>query len=194
MSTIEEFEAAPVGAIARSHYQTFVRTNLETTPWVGEVRYPGGVRSMERVSADYLAEQGFTLDPTLAVPSTAREALDLAWDLAHPVKEGQVIPANTETILISDASLHMTSEGWDQVVEPGLVGILRTLDPIPAPDWLDAPAVLARVDGWSSCADPQVFARHDYHDAPSEWRYNGSESYPWQELRDVTPLYPKEDA
>lgn len=192
MSTIEDFESAPVGAIA---------TNK------------GGDQAIKTLSmsegnsiwmADYLAfykpvgleKDGFVLETLPSRPTTAREALELAWELAHPVKEGQVIPAGTRVVARGDGFTVGRNDYFDVTANDWDAENRRTLDPLPEPepDWLDAPAVLARVDGWSSCADPQVFARHDWYDAPSEWRCNGAESYPWQDLRDVTPLYPKEDA
>ena len=185
MSTFEEFESAPVGATATHDDggRAMKRGNVERR-WVLQSGLDMTDKEMER--------WGYTLDP--APPSTAREALDLAWELAHPVKPGQVIPKGTRYLAFTSPGLREYTACVDREIRPELAPITRTLEPLPdpTPDWLDAPAVLARVDGWSSCADPQVFARHDYHGAPSEWRYNGAESFSWQELRDVTPLYPKE--
>lgn len=134
MNAREEFDAAPVGATARSPYQTFVKVGLSTAPWVSEVRYPGGGRSMERVSSDYLAEQGHVLDLSPAVPASAREALDLAWDLAHPVKEGQVIPEGD--VVLSGSRDHFTCETAyrDTPVGPSGANWFRTLDPLPDPE------------------------------------------------------------
>lgn len=182
MSTFEEFESAPVGATAtHPDGRRVIKTTGAICPW----HTTNGTFLYDYEIVDYV------LDP--APPSTAREALDLAWHLAYPVREGQVIPAGTMYLArYSDETISINTPAVDRK-GPLNNPRCRTLDPIPdpTPDWLDAPAVIARIDNWHSCADPQVFARRDYHDAPSEWRCNGAESYPWQELRDVTPLYPK---
>ena len=193
MTTREEFEAAPPGSTAtgpkgKRAIKTFDTDDL---PWHSD---DGGW-----LGSDDMAREGWALDPAPTGPATAREALDLAWELAHPVKMGETIPDGAHYLRRwtddTPPTTH-SAHGHIDVMTAKHTATVRLLDPLPepAPDWLDAPAVLARVDGWSSCADPQVFARHDYHDAPSEWRYNGSESYHWSDLRDVTPLYPKEDA
>ena len=68
-----------------------------------------------------------------------------------------------------------------------------TLDPLPdpEPDWLGAPAVMARLGNWISCADPQVFTRKDK--TGTQWTREAG-VYHWTELEEVTPLYPKEEA
>lgn len=189
MSTIEEFKNAPAGATARipGVSNVMVKGDPELPrPWTDLI---------STVYTDQeVADLGYVLDPAPTAPTSAREALDLAWELAHPVKEGQVLPANTETISISDVSLHMTSEGWDKVVEPGLVGILRTLEPLPEPEpeWLEAPAVMATCTG---CDEEEPgFTVHICMYA-GDWRcVECSHTTQWRNLRDVTPLYPKEQA
>ena len=186
MSTLEEFEAAPVGATVTSPYLTVVKTGLTVAPWVGELRYPGGHRSMERASSESLVRARFTLDPTPAAPTTAREALDLAWELAHPVKEGQAIPKGTRVIDHSGGTVDEYIAGGDWV--PRDPANFRTLDPLPepTPDWLDAPAVMALVKG--RVGDPQVFARKNK--TGTQW-LRDTKVYRWDELTVVTPLYPK---
>ena len=190
MSTIEDFENAPIGATA-THSVTGVRAMKidDVEPrWIR----PGVIYLNDKDMVYW----NYTLDPS--APTTAREALDLAWELGHEVKDGQFIPEGTRLLdrpSHSHFSAYMTRV--DLTINEWESQTIRTLEPLPEPepDWLDAPAVLARVEGWVSCADPQVFTRYDYEAAPSEWLYNGSEKpFRWQDLRDVTPLYPKEDA
>ena len=186
MSTIEEFEAAPIGATARSPYNNVVKTGLSSAPWVSEVRYPGGIRSMERHASEHLVEQGYVLDPS-PVPASARDALDLAWDLAHPVKEGQVIPKGTRVVDHSGGTVAEYIAGGDWV--PRDPANFRTLDPLPEPppDWLDAPAVLA-MDRWDDLGREKVWIQVD----GDSYKGEDGEFRAWSELRDVTPLYPKE--
>lgn len=190
MSTLEEFEAAPVGATARSHYGTGVKTTLSHSPWVCEVRYPGGVRRTERHTSEHLVEQGYVLDPS-PVPTSAREALDLAWELAHPIKAGDVIPAGTRCIQRHKGTTHwhIYDEIGDFETDVYAFETIRTLDPLPepAPDWLDAPAVLA-MDRWDDLGREKAWIQVDgdlYKGEDGEFRA-------WSDLRDVAPLYPKE--
>ena len=196
MSTTEDFENAPIGATATSRKGNIaLKTGRRTFEWSV---YDSLGNHCNTLSSDEMVdhEKGdFKL--STVVPNTAREVLELAWELAHPVKEGQVIPVGAWVVarradgitVDKNAFFDITVNDWD-------VENRRTLDPLPdpEPDWLDAPAVMARLEGWVPCAGPQVFTRHDWYDAPSEWRYNGAESFGWQELRDVTPLYPKDEA
>ena len=65
-----------------------------------------------------------------------------------------------------------------------------TLDPLPdpEPDWLDAPAVLARGKHWEAGQNLNVFTR-----SVDMWAlYGCNRLFHWSELADVTPLYPKE--
>lgn len=79
-------------------------------------------------------------------PATAREALDLAWDLAYEVKEGQVIPEGTRYLEFSSLGLkEYVAERSFKISSSELVSMLRTLEPFPdqEPVWLDAPLVIA---------------------------------------------------
>ena len=145
MSTLEEFENAPIGATASDpDGRTAVKTPHKEWPW--SLFDEDGER-IAHASNHHMATQGWTLDPTPAVPATAREALDLAWELAHPVKEGQVIPKGARAIDHSGGTVDEYIAGGDWV--PRDPANFRTLDPLPepTPDWLDAPAVLANVVG-----------------------------------------------
>ena len=95
--------------------------------------------------AEQMEDWGYTLDPS--APTTVREALDLAWELAHPVREGHVIPVGVwlvdrrynKTTVEKNTFFNISVDEW------GAKNI-RTLEPLPdpKPDWIDAPAVLAR--------------------------------------------------
>ena len=190
MSTTAELENAPVGATATAPNGSIaLKTGRRAFEWsIFDSRgYHCDVHNSDEMV-------GYKLNP--AAPTTAQEALDLAWDLAHPVKEGQTIPEGVrllDRLDRNDLSAYTTRVDFIITARESLH--IRTLDPLPAPepdpDWLDAPAVMARLESWAPCAGPQVFTRHDWYDAPSEWRYNGTESVGWQELHDVTPLYRK---
>ena len=128
------------------------------------------------------------------IPTTARGALELAWDLAHKVKKGQVIPAGTEFIsAMSEIETVYGMAPRDQVADDFDELLTRTLDPLPDtepnPDWLDAPAVAA--PHW--CPDRQEVwlptAVHGYWKCPC----CGGVRH-WSDLHGVTPLYPKEGA
>ena len=189
MSKSEDFEKAPIGATA-THKELESRAMKLHENWI--------LQQGIHVSDEEMAQQGYTLDSP--VPTTAREALDLAWNLAHPVKEGQYIPKGTRYVRhYQDGRLatFTATEGWTPTPRPA--EYLRTLEPLPEPepepepepDWLDAPAVLAHVDD-HNLQQEAVFTTVDFHNrwstAKTDWTFH------WSELRDVTPLYPREDA
>ena len=176
MSTVEDFENAPSEATA-THKVT-------------------GSRAVKIVDDCWLLSNGFYVDDeemenyTLdtPAPTTAREALALAWDLAHEVKEGQVIPRGTQYLEFNGYGLRQCAASRNMKVSPGLVPLCRTLDPLPEPDWIDAPAVLAGFDGWSH-DEREVFVPTGPH---NHWtRVGSSLTSHWSDLGEVTPLYPK---
>lgn len=186
MSTIKDFENAPVGATA-THKVTGSRAmkiNDGDQHWIT----PRG----SYLSDEDMALRGFTLDPS--APTTAREALDLAWELAHEVKPGQVIPAGTRFLQESPSGLVEYTAELDITITLELAPDFRTFDPLPEPepDWLDAPAILA---SHPLCADTEpiglwIPARDE---GMWEWPFQHGEFMAhWSELEDVTPLYPKE--
>ena len=184
MNTIEDFENAPVGATATGKATGIraMRVARVGERWV----LPSGLY----VDDESMARWGYTLDPLEPWPTSAREALDLAWELAHPVKEGQIIPTGTRYLEATSFGLRERTAVIDHTISPGLAH-LRTLEPLPEPepDWLDAPAVLANEPGTGKRG---VFIPTD-RDTGKHWAVVFSAlSYPWQELTDVTPLYPKE--
>lgn len=177
MSTIEDFENAPIGATATSS---------------------GGVRAMKTDNGGWcwalsnglyrndegMERRGSTLD--LPAPTTAREALDLAWELAHEVKPGQVIPKGSQYLVTTGSGVKEYTAAFD--IETGFHGEpeRRTLEPLPEPkpDWLNAPAVIAVCN---DTMDRDVFVRRGDNSWRSEFYGAGT-----TDLRDVVPLYPKE--
>lgn len=188
MSTIEDFENAPVGATATHPLGSWVRvmkTDNGEESWIT----PNG----SYFSDELIERRGYTLDQS--APTSARDALDIAWGLAHEVKEGQVIPAGTEIISVrSEIERAYGTTLVDQVADGFDELHTRTLDPLTElepelPDWLDADAVVATkdavVDVWTHCI------RHP-HDGGSGWTRRDPDSCThWTELEHVTPLYPK---
>lgn len=187
MSTIEDFRNAPAGATATRDdgNRAMKRTD-------------GGRRWALTNGLHYDDEEmvywGFTLDPIGPRATSAREALDLAWELAHEVKPGQVIPWGTRLLKFEGPEVLAYTAQRDLKIMSKFAPALRTLDPLPEsepepePDWLDAPAVMARVAGWPSCHDPQVFTRGN--EIGTQWVLD-TKFYHWAELVEVTPLYPR---
>lgn len=125
MSTIEDFENAPVGATATHGGSRAMKMDGPKRYWV--------LQNGLRLNDKEMEHWDYTLDPFNRVsPTTAREALDLAWELAHPVKEGQTIPDATRLVLRDDYGLLREDEvigGWRHLTPP--TDNIRTLDPIP---------------------------------------------------------------
>ena len=182
MSTIEDFENAPVGSTATSpNGNIAIKTSRRDLEWsVYDPRgwYRDNYRSAEMVL--------YTLTP--AAPTTAREALDLAWELGHEVKEGQTIPEGTRYLEFPNSEMREYTAPISLDISPIFVPKVRTLDPLPdpKPDWANAPAVVAFVKG--RVGDPQVFSREN--EDGTQW-VRDTKVYHWTELIDVTPLYPK---
>lgn len=181
MNTIKDFEKAPVGATATHKVSgsRAMKINDGDQYWIT----PMG----NYLSDEEMGLRGFTLDPT--APATAREALDLAWELAYEVKPGQVIPQGTQFLQGFSSGLGEYTAERDFEITPAYVSDIRTLDPlpIPEPDWLDAPAVLATMD---CCLGQDVWVPS----TSGNWKCadHGCDCH-WSELENVTPLYPKEE-
>ena len=182
MSKIEDFENASAGATATNDLgHRALKTVDQILPWTNS--QDNYLRNTE------MADEGYTLETP--APESAREALDLAWVLAHPVKPGQVIPEGTQYLMLSGDGLMEFAAHTDFKISPGLAPVIRTLEPLPEPepDWLDAHAVLAR------------HVKHAPDSRPSLWANLGDglwghvdttkRAEVW-DLRDVTQLYPKE--
>lgn len=125
-------------------------------------------------------------------PKTAREALARAWELAHPVKEGQMFPAGTELLQKNlDGTIRSAIMAESKPATEIDENHTRALDPLPLPepDWLDAPAVLAHLDN-PIFQQKVVFTPTSAK--PDCWTQAGTAlTFHWSKLRDVTPLYLK---
>ena len=186
MIKIEDFKNAPVGTTAtRAEGHRAMKIDDGEQSWIT----PTGLR----VSNEHVWGLAYTLDPT--VPATAREALDLAWDLAHEVKPGQTIPKGTRYLEAHNSGLGEYTAHLDFKISPELAPTTRTLDPLPdpepeLPDWLDAPSVLAVHE---SHTKPSIWGKHWDQETLSEFYQSAltAGTAHWSELHDVTPLYPK---
>ena len=192
MSTIREFDNAQVGATATvPNWSIAFKTGRPKGEWSiydHHGNYLYDLRSEQMV--------GCTLNPT--APTNSLEAMDMAWDLAHEVKEGQVLPEGTRYVRRSQywGLVPLTAVG-DWTPDPHLRDGVRTLDPLPdpKPDWLDAPAVVAYVKG--RVGDPHVFSRGNKTGTQSlhegYWRSSLTGLlHHWSDLTGVVPLYPRE--
>ena len=183
MSTIEDFKNAPVGATATRDGGLLA------------IKIGDGERCWLTPVGTYLDDEelmilGYTLDPS--APTTAREALDMAWELAHPVKEGQILPTGARYLQVTSFGLKEYTAERGFRIAPAYVTTIRTVEPLPLPDpkpdWIDAPAVLARLDEWDR-DKLDVFT--PAHGREGRWARVGTEwTFHWDELTDVTPLYP----
>lgn len=122
-------------------------------------------------------------------PKTAREALALAWELAHPVNGGDAIPKDTTCLQNTGERIETKTLPTDWT--PAFPKNIRTLEPLPdpEPDWLDAPAVLAES---RECSNRSVWTPEAGTDRQTWESSCCNTSNAWNSLRDVTPLYPKE--
>ena len=182
MSTVKDFEKAPVGATATDPYGVRAMKMLHD----GELRWI--TIGWSRSDDESMARWGYTLDAP--APTTACEALALAWEVAHEVKEGQVIPKGTRFLQDSDSGLREYTAQVDFKIRPDFAPV-RTLEPLPEPDpeWLDAPAVIAHVDA-PNIQPTSVFTPTGTH--PDRWgRFDSEWTFHWNELRNVIPLYPR---
>ena len=181
MSTVEDFKNAPGGAIA-------------TSPYGGRaMKIYGGAWHWitsrgNRLNDTEMELQGYTLGPAPA-PTTAREALDLAWELAHEVEKGQSIPSGTEYLLRHGPGYLLEVAHGARRIDVIDAENIRTLDPCldPVPDWYDAPAVLAW-RRWDDVRREKVWSKAD-----ECYKSTDGEIIDWTDLCDVTPLYPRED-
>ena len=178
-----DFENAPVGATAThpDGSRAMKMDGIERR-WVASDGVPLDDEEVELL--------GYTRDPLWPAPESAREALDLAWNLAHPVKEGQHIPDVTrllDRLDSNDFSVYTTKVGF--VINAREALSIRTLDPLPdpEPDWLEAPAVLATC----GCRGIELWQPHD--EKVGMWVSASGEHVLWSTLRHVTPLWPKEN-
>ena len=133
MNTVEDFKNAPVGATATlGDGRRAMKKKIDRFPWVTTFDYV-------RLSSAELVEKGYILDqPT---PTTASEALELSWELAHEVKPGQAIPKGTRYLEFHNSTVKEYTAQIDCKIRPEFVPAPRTLEPLPdpKPDWLDQP-------------------------------------------------------
>ena len=179
MSTVEDFENAPVGATAtRADGHRAMKIDDGEQRWI--------IRTGLYMDDEELMILGYTLKPP--APTTAREALDLAWDLAHEVKEGQVIPKGAQYLEYYSSGMEEYTAGCDFKITPALAPLVRTLEPLPdpEPDWIDAPAVLAYGPATNLL---QVWVKDNQDTGYYKTITNRSVHY--VALNDATPLYPK---
>ena len=179
MIKIEDFENAPVGATAtRADGSRAMKTYEDGWSWVTlNGRYLGD-KEMEYLD--------YTLDQPAS--STVHEAVELVWELAHEVKEGQVIPEGAWLVERRDDKITVEKNTFFNIsVDEWGEENIRTVEPLPDPDpdWIDAPAVIAVCN---DTMDRDVFIRR----GDGSWRseFYGAET---ADLRDVVPLYPKEE-
>ena len=182
MTKIEDFENAPIGATAtHDNGSRAMKIDGIERCWV--------LKEGVYFSDEQMEYWCWTLDP--ATPTTAREALDLAWELAHEVKEGQVIPEGARFLEVTGTGLKEYTAQTYFKVRPGFAPI-RTVEPLPdpEPDWIDAPAVLAVHE---SHTKPSIWGKHWDQETLSEFYQSAltAETAHWTDLRDVIPLYPK---
>ena len=186
MIKVEDFKNAPVGATAtHANGSRAMKIDDACQYWITP---RGGYLSNEEV-----ALRDFALDPS--APTTAREALDLAWVLAHEVRPGQVVPKGTRYLQLRDNEPHTYTTICDIKLSDVYVQV-RTLEPEPEPepepDWLYAPAVFARC-GYCSYEDSGLpITLHGPVLNGQKWECAECQTATdWPNLRDVTPLYPK---
>ena len=181
MSTLKDFKNAPGGAIATSPYGgRAMKVYDGERHWITS----RGIHLNDKE----MVQLGYTLDPLEPAPTTAHEALDLAWELAHEVEKGQSIPSGTQYLLRHGPGYLLEVAHGARRIDSIDAENIRTLDPCldPVPDWYDAPAVLA-----SDKRDDTG----DYHTwinvGGGEWFTTRRLTTHWSTLRHVTPLYPK---
>ena len=182
MKKFKDFKNAPVGATATTALgRRAMKIDDGEQCWIT----PSG----NRYNDGGMVFWDYTLDPP--APTSAREALDLAWELAHEVKDGQVIPAGTRYLELYGSGLEEYTTRLDLRINSSLAPIVRTVEPLPEPlpEWLDAPAVLAEclncnADGLTNSVHVNFIGER--------WACTECQrTLPWRDLRDVVPLYPK---
>ena len=184
MSTVEDFENAPVGATAIHPLGSrAMRVDAVAPSWIAQ--------NVVYLDDGEMVHEGYALEPL--APTAAREALDLAWVLAHEVKPGQVIPEGARYLRLRDGEINAYTAIHNVKIRSSHATVTRTLDPLPdpEPDWIDAPAVIAVHDSYTK---PSIWSKHWDQERLAEYYQSAltAGSAHWSELRDVTPLYPKE--
>ena len=141
--------------------------------------------SVTRKEAIEGAETGYPFTPCIVV-TTAREALDAAWELAHPAPKGTIIPAETPLVTRGPEGITFIDEGYNFTTRVNGLGDTecRTLTPLPEPEpepepWEESDYCFANGNFYKRL-------RHVY--APF-WRRVGSETTYFKET--MTKLDPR---
>lgn len=151
------------------------------------VEYPADLTdySVTRNEAKDISEYDGDLNPCIAV-TTAREALDAAWELAHPAPKGTIIPAETPLVTRGPEGITFIDEGYNFTTRVNGLGDTecRTLTPLPEPEpepepWEESDYCFANGNFYKRL-------RHVY--APF-WRRVGSETTYFKET--MTKLDPR---
>lgn len=179
MSTIEDFKNAPPSATATCPDGTrAMKMDDDKQRWV--------TPSEVYLNNEGMVYRNYTLDAP--VSTTVREALDLAWELAHEVKEGQVIPKGARCLTVSNSEVKEYTTKHDVRIMSAHATVIRTLEPLPdpEPDWIDASAVTA------TCERCKVKTLHSPLEYGGKWECTRCQTTSTSHaLTGVTPLYPK---
>lgn len=142
-------------------------------------------RSVTREAAIEANKLGYQFTPCIVV-TTAREALDAAWELAHPAPKGTIIPAETPLVTRGPEGITFIDEGYNFTTRVNGLGDTecRTLTPLPEPEpepepWEESDYCFANGNFYKRL-------RHVY--APF-WRRVGSETTYFKET--MTKLDPR---
>lgn len=151
------------------------------------VEYPVDLTdySVTRDEAKEINEYDPRFKPCIVV-TTAREALDAAWELAHPAPKGTIIPAETPLVTRGPEGITFIDEGYNFTTRVNGLGDTecRTLTPLPEPEpepepWEESDYCFANGNFYKRL-------RHVY--APF-WRRVGSETTYFKET--MTKLDPR---
>lgn len=101
------------------------------------VEYPVDLTdySVTRDEAEEISEYDPNFKPCIVV-TTAREALDAAWELAHPVPVGATIPAENPFIARGPEGITFIDKGYNFTTRVNGLGEteIRTLTQLPEPE------------------------------------------------------------
>ncbi|MCT1710230.1 hypothetical protein [Dermabacter hominis] len=91
--------------------------------------------SLTRDEAESISRYDPGFKPCIVV-TTAREALEAAWELAHPAPKGTIIPAETPLVTRGPEGITFIDEGYNFTTRVNGLGDTecRTLTPLPEPE------------------------------------------------------------
>lgn len=141
--------------------------------------------SMARDEAEDISKLRPDFKPCVIV-TTAREALDVAWELAHPAPKGTIIPAETPLVTRGPEGIAFIDEGYNFTTRVNGLGDTecRTLTPLPEPELEPEP--------WEEsdyCFANGNFYKRLRHVYAPFWRRVGSETTYFKET--MTKLDPR---